>query len=698
MRARLRLVAWVGGASFLACADSDVSRLDESGGGQGVAGMNASASGAAGNGALPNGAGLPGGDLFARSVLDVHLTVADADLLELEEHGDLEQYVPAGVTLESPGSAPVELAEVGVRHKGNYTLHHCWDDFEGVRSHVAECEKLSFKLKFDEYAADDRFDGLKRLNLHASSGDVSKLRELLAYQTFRDFGVQAPRALPARVFVNGELKGLFIAVEEVDGRFTAAHFPEAADGNLYKEIWPNAAAPDAAFLAALQTNEETPDVSDLRAFSTAIASSATDTFDAAIEPFVDVEALLRYVAVDRALRNWDGIMAFYSPYTPHNFYWYHDDGPEARFHLIPWDMDATFWAFDPYMHPEQWVTALPVPDFNAHPVNCEPRTIWELDGLEHVTPPRCDRLVDGLARNHWPRLTEIGQELLDGPLARAHLDALATSWEAHLQPLIAEDPTLDILEWQRATAELHTIIAARGPSYRAFLDEGLIDEPPIVDPTVAVPDDLNAPTLDTGLLIGATTNFEFGVAPATPEPAGVYSYGDPLSVFAASWSDAAPISGAADLRFDFTFSRGPGAYDEWVGLGISSAETDVRTYTKIVVWVSSDVQRSLRVRVASPAYEDTFGGVFAEYGMDFTVGPEPKPIVLDFARMYYPTWAKDSWTAGQGFPGTDAEALDVLLQRFTGIVFGPAATVDGTGELTAPVETGYLRVDNIYFL
>jgi spore coat protein H len=697
----LRLAAWVGGAgALLGCADRDVSNVRDGGaaGDDGVAGSGMNSAGSAGDGALPSDSPLPGDDLFARSLLEVRLTIADADLLQLEEHGDLEQYVPARVTLQSPGAPPLELADIGVRHKGNYTLHHCWDDFDGVRSHDAECEKLSFKLKFDEYAADARFDGLKRLNLHASSGDPSKLRELIAYQTFRDFGVEAPRALPARVFVNGELKGLFIAVEEIDGRFTAAHFPQAPDGNLYKEIWPNAAAVDQDFIAALNTNEDTPDVSDLRAFAAAVARGADAAFDTELQPFIDTDALLRYIAVDRALRNWDGIMAFYSPLTPHNFYWYHDDGPEPRFHLIPWDMDGTFWAFDPYMHPQQWVTAPPIPDFNARPANCEPRVIWEIDGSEHAVPPRCDSLLDGLALNHWPRLTELGRQLLEGPFALARLEALASEWEGRLAPLVAEDPALDPVEWQGAIAEFRAIIAARGASYQAFLDEGLIDEPPIVSEPLPVPADINEPTLDTGLHVGGITNFEFAAAPATPEPSGVYAYGDPLAVFAASWSQSSPIAGSADLRFDFTFNRGPAAYDEWVGLGISSAETDVRGYSKIVVSVSSDVERQLRVRIASPAYEDTFGGVFNEFGMDFVVGPEPKAIVIDFSRLYYPAWAREGWVQGQGFPGTDQEALEVLLQRFTGIVFGPAATVDGVGELRGEVETGFLRVDGVYFL
>ena len=33
-------------------------------------------------------------------------------------------------------------------------------------------------------------------------------------------------------------------------------------------------------------------------------------------------------------------------------------------------------------------------------------------GPERLTPPRCDRLLDALAQSQWPRLVELGRELL----------------------------------------------------------------------------------------------------------------------------------------------------------------------------------------------------------------------------------------------------------------------------------------------
>jgi hypothetical protein len=652
----------------------------------------------AGGGVNLSPPGLPGANALADDqLLEVWLTLPPAALLELEEHGNLETYMPATAQLKSAGQPSIELGEIGVRHKGSYSLHHCWDEFGGVRSYADECAKLSFKLKFDEYQADARFDGLKRLNLHASSGDATRLHELVAYRTFRDFGVDAPRAIPARLYVNDVPQGLFIGVEDVDGRYTAAHFPEGPDGNLYKEIWPNSGFADEDFLAALETRRDVADVSDFRAFADAVARSSADNFESELSPFVEIDALLRYIAVDRALRNWDGIMAFYSARSSHNFFWYHPDGPDTRFRLIPWDLDNTFWPFDPYMQPEQWVTALPIPDFNSRPLHCQPRPIWELAGPERVTPPRCDRLLNLLAEQRWERLVELGRELLAGPFTEARLRELADDYAQRIAPLVAEDPTLDEAGWQQALLEFRDVLAQAGPGFEAFLAQGLIAEDIPSAPEPPSDAELNAPTPNTGLLVGSTTNFEFLEPPLTVEPSGTFVYCDPLAVVGASWNTDAPLSGRADLRFDFSFTRGPGLYDEWAGIGIAGPESDMSRYSQLVVSLSADSARPVRVRLDSRAYEDVFGGVLSEFGVDLSVGPTPQAIVIDFADLAYPGWAKEAWSAGQGFVGSDSEALAIVLQRFTGIAFGPTANVDSSGELSAATDTGQLRIDNIYF-
>jgi hypothetical protein len=133
------------------------------------------------------------------------------------------------------------------------------------------------------------------------------------------------------------------------------------------------------------------------------------------------------------------------------------------------------------------------------------------------------------------------------------------------------------------------------------------------------------------------------------------------------------------------------------GVGISCTATDVTRYSRVVVWLAADVERSVRVRLSSDAYDTLFGGIASEFGADVSVGPEPRAVVINFGDFNYPPWTKEDWTAEQGYTVSDAEARELVLQRFEGLIFGPNATVDANGELSAPTEAGYLRIDNIHF-
>lgn len=668
--------------------------------GAGAGGVDDPGGSAGAAGAGGEVASLPGDQVFAStsSVLEVRLELDDDDWTDLEEHGNLENYVPGTGTVKVAGGPSATFAKLGVRHKGAWSLHHCWDNNGGVRSYLLECEKLSYKLKFDEYTPDGRYDGLKRLNLHASSGDPSKLRELLAYQTFRDAGIDAPRAMPARLYINGEFQGLFIAVEDIDGRYVQAHYPDAPEGNLYKEIWPNSQFSDDDFAAALETNEDAADVSDMREFAAAITTTDEASFLQDVAPHVEVGTLLRYVAVDRMLRNWDGITAFYSPLTPHNFYWYHDSNDGGRFHLVPWDLDNTFGANDPYMYPAPWQQIPGVPDITVEPLNCQPRVVWTADSGTYITPPRCDKFLDLLMRTSFEGFAAAATALRKTALSPNHLQALADHYEPLIAPIVAQDPTLNASEWALAVAELPGIFADSAASLDALVAAGLVKEQePPPDPDEPTQEELDATTLDAGLHVGGITNFEFAEPPAGAAPLGVEVFGDPLATYLAKWNTSLPLSGKADLHFDFTFSRGPLAYDEWVNVATFTAEADVTTFKGITVWLASNKQRKVRIRVWSPAYDDTFGGIWSEFGVDRFVGPTPTAVKVDFADLIYPDYARAPWTPSQGFPGTDEEAKALVLSRFQGLIFAPEATFDGTGELASETETGWLRVDNIYF-
>lgn len=645
---------------------------------------------------------MPASTVFdERQVVEYRVTLAPADWTELEEHGDEEVYLPASLEVNGSEVGTQSFASVGIRHKGSWTLHHCWDDFGGVRSYEAECAKLSFKIKFNEYQPDARYENLKQLNLHAASGDATKLREMLAYSTFRDFGVDAPRTAPAKLYINEEFQGLFIAVEAIDGRFTAFHFPDGGNGNLYKEVWPRAGLADQHFLDALETNEEVADVSDMQGFSAAVGAATDATFLSDMEPWVEVEALLRYVAVDRASKNWDGIMAFYSPEKPHNYYWYHDDGPQGRFHLIPWDLDNTFWEFDPFAAPEQWVTASPVPDWNVLPASCNPVPVWEPTSDTRVTPPGCDPFHRLLASTQWERFVAIAQELLNGPLRYETMLTKVTHWASVVDPILTEDPYVDVAEWREEKELFPSILERAIADFSAFLAAGYTVQEP--EPELREPsqEELDAPLPECGLVLDRVNNYEFTGGVASDPPAGVFWYGADGITGAPVWNTIDPQSGTADLRFDYEFVRMEGPWNEWIDVALPTdggEEVDISEYAQISMTLQTDAPRVVRVRLSSPAYDDEFGGAWVEFGTEFSVSPTPTTFKMRFDDLYYPEWAKDDWGATDaGWTTSDEEALQLLLTRFDGLRFAPQATTTDDGELVTETESGTLQIDNIYF-
>src|SRR5207245_2839475 len=59
--------------------------------------------------------------------------------------------------------------------------------------------KRNFKIELDRYHADQRYHGLKTINLNAGAMDPTKAREALSFAVFRAAGVPAPRTSYAQV-------------------------------------------------------------------------------------------------------------------------------------------------------------------------------------------------------------------------------------------------------------------------------------------------------------------------------------------------------------------------------------------------------------------------------------------------------------------------------------------------------------------
>jgi spore coat protein CotH len=358
-------------------------------------------------------------DLFGHPrvpVFDFHLPPAEWEALQ--RNALAEEYVPVAACFE--GRA---IGTVGLRFKGFYgSLVECFDDLGNQ-----VCPRLSMKAKFDKYVEEQRFHGLKRLNFHAYRHDDSRMKERLTYDLYREMGIVAPRAAWAVVRVNGQSLGLYGMVEEIDGRFTADRWPEHGDGNLYKEVWPTETDP-AEFRAALRTNTEEPDVTGFETFAAALTSAPREQALATLSGYTDVAYLARYMAVDDAVANYDGVTYFWTDGSDrfnHNYYFY-EDAPQ-HFTLVPWDVEATFWINPDHAAPH-W-TELPEDCSLSYPY-------WS--GL--AAAPGCDVVFQALLdqADAWKAAS---RELLDGPFAVDAMLAKIDAYEAFLVEEAHRDPT-----------------------------------------------------------------------------------------------------------------------------------------------------------------------------------------------------------------------------------------------------------------
>jgi hypothetical protein len=407
-------------------------------------------------------------------VQSYYLTFSDAEYAKLMDMSTVlltrtrvneERYVQASLRV-----GDTELPSIAVRLKGKFSIWGCVDKDTGTRvvrvepffGDIDVCQRFSLKLDLNEYQEDARLDGLKKLNLHAMAADPSKMRERLGYSLFRDMGLLAPRAVHARLYINGEYNGLFEAVEDVDGRFTANRFPKSGDGNLYKDLWPLENITGARAKAALRTNDDPPsvDVSDFLAFKDAVGAATERDFEAKLSPYIDFDYLARYIVVDRAINNYDGVMGFYAALGPppanHGSFWYHDSD-SGRFLLIPWDIDKTFW----YPEPNFWSDNAPnglnvVPNWNVVTSNCDGYTAWfdDLGQPYTLMAIDCDPLMRLLRGQVYDSQKAITEKFIKGPFSEASVRKKVDAWRAKIADAIEDDPLVDYAHWQRSVAAL----------------------------------------------------------------------------------------------------------------------------------------------------------------------------------------------------------------------------------------------------
>ncbi len=337
------------------------------------------------------------------TVRTYNILLSEEGQTQLNANPTAEQYVRAAVEIDG------ELIEpVGTRYKGFYgALRFCFQNGQQI------CDKLSWKLKFNHYEPALRHHGLKRLNFHAMNNDETQMREVLSYEVYRDAGVPAPRSVHALLQLNGEPLGLYALTEDIDDIFIADRFRDRGRGILYKEIWPANIDALWGFQGSLDDAiaRGPLDPSGMQAFAAAFTAAETNEqrYAVLLDQLHEADNLFNYLAVDRLIDNWDGIVAWYC--VPecgnHNFFWY-EDALSDGFTLIPWDLEHTWRSPSPIR------TAYRMPDWDELERSCRTRQVFF---NIPARAPHCDPLINTLATHGWERYIEASRQLLHETLS-----------------------------------------------------------------------------------------------------------------------------------------------------------------------------------------------------------------------------------------------------------------------------------------
>ena len=261
-------------------------------------------------------------------VIDVKIDIAAADLEDMRNYPQNEEYHVADITVDG-----VTVENAGIRTKGNMTLNSVAG---------SDSERYSYRIKFNKYVKGNKLLGLDELCLNNGYSDASYMREYLHYEILRSLGMNVPETAFCNVYINGEYAGFYLAVEGMDDTFLKDNFGENyKDGSFYKmdEGASLEYRQDENYSYADLKSGGDEDLTEFKKFVKALNDTETGE-KGDIESFLDVDSALKYIASNTVLCNYDS----YNGNRHHNYYLYKNS--DGVFTVVPWDFNMSFGGFN----------------------------------------------------------------------------------------------------------------------------------------------------------------------------------------------------------------------------------------------------------------------------------------------------------------------------------------------------------------
>lgn len=154
------------------------------------------------------------------SILSVNIQMDEADWNDMLENATAETYYQCNVEVNG-----TMFYQVGIRPKGNTSLSAIAND--------DTTDRYSFKLEFDHYVDGQTCFGLDKLILNNNYADATNLKEALIYDMYQHLGADASLYNYAKISLNGEYWGVYLALEGVEDSFQLRNYGTES-GELYK--------------------------------------------------------------------------------------------------------------------------------------------------------------------------------------------------------------------------------------------------------------------------------------------------------------------------------------------------------------------------------------------------------------------------------------------------------------------------------
>ena len=330
---------------------------------------------------------------------------------ELEEFYGSDVEVPAKLTVDGK-----IYEDVGVRFRGASSFFM-----------TPEGRKRSLNISIDLAHKGQRLGSYRTLELLNSHTDPSFLRTVLYAHIAREY-IPAPKANYARVVINGESWGVYINSQQFNKDFIRDNFPNA-DGPRWKAPGSPRGRAGLEYLGddiaeykryyEIKTKDDPKSWNAFIQLCKILNETPADQLEAALEPILNIDGVLKFLALQNVFINNDGYWIRSSDY---NLF----QDRDGRFHIFPHDANETFRA----PGGPGWSGG------RVSGVELDPLT-----GIDDPAKPLISKLltVPTLKTRYLGYVREIAERWLNwerlGPLARQYQDLIAADVKADTRKL-----------------------------------------------------------------------------------------------------------------------------------------------------------------------------------------------------------------------------------------------------------------------